>query len=240
MPTDHPATAPQVAVRASDTTLFASLELSKARWLVTVSAPGGEKLSRYTVAGGAGGALLDLLARLRTAVERRAGLPVRAVVIQEAGLDGFWLHRLLEANGIESHVVDPASIAVDRRHRRAKPDAIDGEKLVRTLMAWARGERRVCSMVRPPSPEEEDRRRVTRERATLLKERTRHTNRIKVAFTQMTKADVLALRIGGQHVTDLDLGIGDDHPIDEQQDELSALLEAGRGQAMLHSGAESL
>jgi hypothetical protein len=62
----------------------------------------------------------------------------------------------------------------------------------------------------------------------------------KVVFTQMTKADVLALRIGGQHVTDLDLGIGDDHPIDEQQDELSALLEAGRGQAMLHSGAESL
>jgi transposase len=87
MPTDHPATAPQVAVRASDTTLFASLELSKARWLVTVSAPGGEKLSRYTVAGGAGGALLDLLARLRTTVERRAGLPVRVVVIQEAGLD---------------------------------------------------------------------------------------------------------------------------------------------------------
>ena len=179
MPTDHPATAPQVAVRASDTTLFASLELSKARWLVTVSAPGGEKLSRYTVAGGAGGALLELLARLRTTVERRAGLPVRVVVIQEAGLDGFWVHRLLEANGIESHVVDPASIAVDRRHRRAKTDAIDGEKLVRTLMAWARGERRVCSMVRPPSPAEEDRRRLTRERATLLKERVRHTNRIK-------------------------------------------------------------
>jgi transposase len=63
---------------------------------------------------------------------------------------------------------------------------------------------------------------------------------VEVVFTQMTKADVLALRIGGQHVTDLDLGIGDDHPIDEQQDELSALLEAGRGQAMLHSGAESL
>ena len=106
---------------------------------MTVSAPGGEKLSRYTVAGGAGGALLDLLARLRTTVERRAGLPVRVVVIQEAGLDGFWLHRLLEANGIEGHVVDPASIAVDRRHRRTKTDAIDGEKRVRTLVAWARG-----------------------------------------------------------------------------------------------------
>ena len=63
---------------------------------------------------------------------------------------------------------------------------------------------------------------------------------VEVVFTQMTKADVLALRIGGQHVTDLDLGIGDDHPIDEQQDELSALLETRRGQAMLHPCAESL
>ena len=82
-------------------------------------------------------------------------------MIQEAGLDGFWLHRLLEANGIESHVVDPASIAVDRRKRRRKTDAIDADALLRTLMAWARGERRVCSMVRPPSPEDEDRRRLS-------------------------------------------------------------------------------
>jgi transposase len=68
---------------------------------------------------------------------------------------------------------------VNRRHRRAKTDAIDGETLLRTIMAWARGERRVCSMVRPPSPEEEDRRRLSRERGALLKERTRHTNRIR-------------------------------------------------------------
>jgi transposase len=71
---------------------------------------------------------------------------------------------LLLANGIESHVVDAASIAVDLRHRRVKTDAIDGETLLRTLMAWARDERRLCSMVRAPSPEEEDRRRLTRER----------------------------------------------------------------------------
>ena len=83
-------------------------------------------------------------------------------MIQEAGLDGFWLHRLLEASGIESHVVDPASIAVDRRKRRRKTDAIDVDALLRTLMAWARGERRVCSMVRPSSPEDEDRRRLSR------------------------------------------------------------------------------
>ena len=90
------------------------------------------------------------------------------VTIQEAGLDGFWLHRLLEKNGIVSHVVEPASIAVPRRHRRAKTDAIDGETLIRTLAAWRRGEPRVCAMVRPPSPEEEDRRRLSRERDRLL------------------------------------------------------------------------
>ncbi len=179
MTTDHLATERQTAVRVNETKLFASLELSKARWLVTVSAPGSEKLSKHAVSGGDGGALLDLLGRLRATAERRCGMAVQVVVIQEAGLDGFWLHRLLEANGIESHVVDPASIAVDRRHRRVKTDVIDGEMLLRTLMAWARGERRVCSMVRPPSPGEEDRRRLTRERGTLLQERTRHTNRIK-------------------------------------------------------------
>ena len=179
MTSDHLATALQTVVRVNDTKLFASLELSKSRWLVTVSAPGSEKLSKHVVIGGDGGALLNLLGRLRASAERRGGMAVQVVVIQEAGLDGFWLHRLLEANGIESHVVDPASIAVDRRHRRAKTDVIDGEMLLRTLMAWARGERRVCSMVRPPSPDEEDRRRLTRERGTLLKERTQHTNRIK-------------------------------------------------------------
>src|SRR4051812_50170734 len=73
MPTDHPATTPQAAGRADDAKLFVSLELSKSRWLVTVSAPGSEKLSKHAVSGGDGGALLDLLARLRATAERRAG-----------------------------------------------------------------------------------------------------------------------------------------------------------------------
>lgn len=179
MMTDPTATAVQATALSNDSKLFASLEMSKLKWLVTVNAPGSDKLSKHVVSGGDGGALLDLFGRVRAPAERRAGAPVQIVVIQEAGLDGFWIHRLLEANGIESHVVDAASIAVDRRHRRAKTDAIDGEGLLRTLMAWARGERRVCSMVRPPSPEEEDRRRLTRERGILIKERIQHTNRIK-------------------------------------------------------------
>ncbi len=107
------------------------------------------------------------------------------VTIQEAGLDGFWIHRALENEGVESHVVDPASIAVSRRRRRAKTDRIDGEALLRALMAYKRGEPRVCAMVRAPSPEEEDRRRVCRERKALTNERVAHVNRIKgLLFSQ--------------------------------------------------------
>jgi transposase len=89
------------------------------------------------------------------------------------------VHRVLAAEGIESHVVDPASIAVSRRKRRVKTDRIDGEMLIRTLLAYKRGEPRVCAMVRAPTPEEEDRRRVSRERKSLTNERIRHVNRIK-------------------------------------------------------------
>ena len=182
------------AVRANNITLFASLELSKSKWVVTINSPGSEKFSKHVIEGGDGACLLDLLSRSRAKAEQRQGVQIKAIVIQEAGLDGFWIHRLLLANGIESHVVDAASIAVDRRHRRAKTDAIDGETLLRTLMAWARGERRVCSMVRPPSPEDEDRRRLTRERGTLLKERIQHTNRVRGLLSGQGVRDYNPLR----------------------------------------------
>jgi transposase len=92
---------------------------------------------------------------------------------------------MLETEGIESHIVDAASIATSRRRRRAKTDRIDGEALVRTLLAYKRGEPRVCAMVRVPTPEEEDRRRISRERKTLTAERVAHVNRIKgLLFSQ--------------------------------------------------------
>ena len=159
--------------------LSASLELSRSTWLLTSLPPGSTKTSKHTTAGGDGAALLALLARLRSKAEQHADGPVSIQVIQKAGLDGFWVHRLLEAHGIASHVVDPASIAVPRRRRRAKTDGIDGETLLRTLLAWERGEPRVCAMVVPPTPEQEDRRRLSRERAILLQERVQHVNRIK-------------------------------------------------------------
>jgi transposase len=179
---DHPTTlsVPDLTGICEDcATLFVSLELSRSTWVATSLALGSRKMSKHTLVGGDARKLLDLLARLKSGAEQRMAAPVKIVAIQEVGLDGFWIHRLLEANGIESHVVDPASIAVPRRHRRAKTDAIDGETLLRTLMAWQRGEPRVCAMTVPPSPSEEDRRRVSRERAMLLRERIRHTNRIR-------------------------------------------------------------
>lgn len=163
--------------------IFVSLELSRATWLVTALAtPLGAKMSRHQVRGGDLPALLERFSDLQRNVRRRTGQGVPVIVIQEAGLDGFWIHRALVAEGIESHVVDPASIAVSRRHRRAKTDRIDGEALVRTLMAWKRGEPRVCAMVCVPTPDEEDRRRVRRELKTLIGERIRHVNRLKGLF----------------------------------------------------------
>ena len=131
------ATAVATTARANDITLYASLELSKSKWVVTINNPGSEKFSKHVVEGGDGADLIELLSRSMAKAEQRYGVQVKAIVIQEAGLDGFWIYRLLLANGIESHVVDAASIAVNRRHRRAKTDAIDGETLLRTLMAWA-------------------------------------------------------------------------------------------------------
>src|SRR5438270_7398179 len=96
------ATVVATTARANDITLFASLELSKSKWVVTINSPGSEKFSRHGVEGGDGAGLLDLLSRSRAKAGERYGAPIKVVVIQEAGLDGFWIHRLLLANGIES------------------------------------------------------------------------------------------------------------------------------------------
>ena len=168
------------AIRVDLGAIFVSMELSRSKWLITSLAPGGgERMSKHTITGGDLSALFERFALLQEKARARTGRDFPIVVIQEAGLDGFWIHRALEKEGIESHVVDPASIAASRRARRAKTDKIDGEALVRALLAYKRGEPRVCAMVRPPNPEEEDRRRIMRERKALITERTRHVNRIK-------------------------------------------------------------
>jgi transposase len=137
---------------------------------------------------------------------------VRIVTIYEAGLDGFWLHRRLCAQGIDSHVVDAASIAAPRRKRRAKSDAIDGETLLRTLAAWCRGEPRVCSMVVPPTPEDEDRRRVSREWSRLTSERTALSNRINGLLVNQGIAGYQPLK-RDRHARLEELRTGDGRPL---------------------------
>ncbi len=175
--------------------IFVSLELSRSTWLVTSLSPGkGEKMSKHSVPAGDIASLMKLFAELKRKAEARTGESYPVITIQEAGLDGFWLHRVLQQEGIESHVVDPASIATPRRRRRAKTDRLDGETLLRALLAYKRGEPRVCAMVVAPSPEEEDRRRLCRERQTLIAERITHVNRIKGLLFAQGISDYAPLR----------------------------------------------
>ena len=174
------------AIRTNLGAIFVSLELSRSIWLITsVSPGGGEKMSKRSVSAGDIAALLTRFSELGKKAFAQTGKSFPIIVIQEAGLDGFWIHRALQREGIESYVVDAASIATSRRRRRAKTDRIDGEALVRALLAYKRGEPRVCAMVRAPTPEDEDSRRVCRERKTLTVERIQHINRIKgLLFSQ--------------------------------------------------------
>ena len=114
--------------------MFVALELSRKSWLVATSSPGEERISKRVVTAGDGPGLLALLGKLRETAERRLGRAGGC----DPGMDGFWVHRLLVGDAIESHVVDAASLAVDRRKRRR--NVIDAEGLLRALMAWARGE----------------------------------------------------------------------------------------------------
>src|SRR5262245_38456790 len=156
-----------------------AIELSKKSWIVAVNTPLSDKISRLTLKPCDGKELLDLCERIRTRVARETKQRVEIVSCYEAGYDGFWLHRLLEAHGIRNYVIDPASLQVDRRARRAKTDRVDAERLLRSLMAYLRGEPKVWSVVRVPSVAEEDDRRLHRERGRLINERIQHVNRIK-------------------------------------------------------------
>lgn len=189
MRTDH-ADAPAGCEYA---TVYVAFELSKAKWQLGVMLPGAEKMSRYRIDGGNLAELSSVLATARARAER-LGKPVRILSCYEAGLDGHWLHRWLTANGIINYEVDASSIEVNRRARRAKTDRIDLAQLMRSFLAYLRGEPKVCSMVRVPTPEDEDRKRRTRERERLLKERTGHSNRIKGLLHGQGIRDVMPLK----------------------------------------------
>ena len=142
-----------------ESTIVAVVELSARAWLVGAQVAGVPRQCRQKLDPSAAALFghLDHLRRRAEAAGKRVG---RLVVAYEAGRDGFWLARYLGARGVEVYVIQPSSVLVDRRARRAKTDALDVEMLMRTLLAWLRGEPGVCSMVPAPGVAEADGRRA--------------------------------------------------------------------------------
>ena len=190
----------------SENTVHIAIELSLSSWLVAARLPGAEKSRLHRIEGGDTSALLALIVELRTRASARLDRATDVVCCFEAGRDGFWLHRFLTAHGIGTYVLEPTSILVNRRARRAKTDRLDAEGMLRVLSTWLSGDRQVCSMVRVPTPEEEDAKRPHREREHLVQERLRIENRIEgLLFTQGIRGrpslrswerDMAALRTG--------------------------------------------
>src|SRR3954463_6338217 len=189
----------------SDNTVHIAIELSFSSWVVAVRLPGAEKSRLHGIEGGDTGALLALVAELRSRTSTKLGGDAEVACCFEAGRDGFWLHRLLTAHGILVYVLEPTSILVNRRSRRAKTDRLDAEGMLRVLAAWLGGDRQGCSMVRGPTPQEEDGKRPHRERERLVQEKLRIENRIEaLLFTQARPS----LRSWERELTELRTGDG--------------------------------
>jgi transposase len=157
--------------------LFLAFELGASKWDLGFSTGFGQKPRRRQIEARD----LETLQTEIAGARKRFGLaedtPLRSCY--EAGRDGFWLHRHLTAVGIKNVVVDSSSIEVNRRKKQAKTDKLDVGRLLHLMIRDYNGERKVWSVVRVPSPEEEDRRQLHRELQTAKRERTRTTNRIK-------------------------------------------------------------
>jgi transposase len=159
-------------------TLVVAVEISKSRWLTAAHVPGLTAVKAKQQVEPSGEALMEAIARLARRATMKGASVTRIVVCYEAGHAGFWLARFLQQRGVEVLVVQPVSVPVDRRMRRAKTDAIDVDLLLRTCLAHLRGEPRVCSMVPIPDEADEDARQPGRERDELIAERVSITNRI--------------------------------------------------------------
>lgn len=178
-PIEEPAAMP------SEDTIHIAIELRVTSWLVAVRAPGADKSRLHRLEGGDTKALLALIVELRARASTKLGRAAKVACCFDAGRDGFWLHRLLTAQDIDTYVLEPTSILVNRRARRAKTDRLGAEGMLRVLARWLGGDQQVCSMVRVPTPAEEDAKRPHREREHLVQEKLRIENRIEaLLFTQ--------------------------------------------------------
>jgi transposase len=168
----------------NDTTLVAVIELSQSSWLIAGSVPGLDRQPLKKIAPDEK-TLLHVLHRWRDEAIRKRRTIQRIAVAFESGCDGFWLARWLTQHGIDAHVIHSTSVAVSREHRRAKTDRLDTAMLIRVFLGWLRGERGHCGMVVVPTIEEEDAKRPSRERESLVGERTRIINRMKSSLVRL-------------------------------------------------------
>lgn len=167
-----------------NSTVAVVVEMSKSSWLVAGTLPGVarrplKKLEPDPVA------LERLLERWRAEAAKMGRTINRIVLAYEAGRDGFWLARWLQARGIETYIIHSTSVAVSREHRRSKTDRLDAAMLMRVFLGWLRGERGHCGMVTIPTLAEEDAKRPSRERESLVGERTRIINSVKSALSRL-------------------------------------------------------
>jgi transposase len=169
---------------AQDSTMIAVIEMSQSSWLIAGIVPGVERKPLKKLAPDEQ-ALLRLLQRWRDEAAKSGRTITRIAVAFEAGRDGFWLARWLCSRGIETHVIHATSVAISREHKRAKTDRLDTAMLLRVFLGWLRGERGHCGMVAVPTIEEEDAKRPSRERESLVSERTRIINRMKSALIRL-------------------------------------------------------
>ncbi len=177
-----------------DCTLILAVEISNRSWVVAAQVPGlQQKGTKQLLAPKADALMAAIEGYKRRAAA--AGMRVdRVIVAYESGGSGFWLARWLQQRGIEVHVMQPSSVPVDRRMRRVKSDRIDADMLLRTLLAWLRGEPRVCSMVPVPDEATEDARRPMREREELIRARVAIVNRIEAVLTVLGAGEYNPLR----------------------------------------------
>ena len=167
------------AQNASGHTIYVAVEVSRKSWTVALHARNTGRIGVRTLPAADTAALAGLVDQARNALEREHGARPRVLCGYEAGYEGFWLARRLAQLGIEPLVLDPASLPISRKAKRAKTDRLDAAGMVRALMAFDRGEPSAMSPVRIPSVEEEDRRRLLRERRRLVKQRTMLANSAK-------------------------------------------------------------
>jgi transposase len=196
-----------------DQTLVLAIELSNKSWVLAAQVPGFPQTKAKRTIKPDKNALLAAIDSYRTRAAEAGHSVKRVIIIYEAGWCGFWLARLLMTNDMEVHVVQPSSVPVDRRMRRAKSDGIDAELLLRTLLAWLRGEPRVCSMVPVPDEADEDARRCVRERSELVSERVGLVNRIGAVLATLGAGDYNPLlQSRRRRLADLRTGLGDPIP----------------------------